>query len=285
MSKRTPDKFADEGEGSAEAVAFYVYCVGERASLAPLLADERLPPAIEDTSALEVVESNELAAVVSAVPLSDYGEGVLAERIGDPGWTAVRVMRHERAVEFFSRRAGIVPLRFGTIYLTRERVVSMMDERRGELSRIIERLRGREEWGVNLYADRARLREAVVTLSPRLRELAGQAANASPGQGYLLRKKIEAARADEVRVETRRVAREVEETLAAASEGAARLRVHKDESGEHGEVAAKLAFLVERERFDAFRSAAERLAEKYDAPGFRLELTGPWPAYNFATSE
>ena len=285
MSKRTPDKPAAGAEGSTGAVAFYVYCVGERAALAPLVAGGDAPPAIEDASALEVVEAGELAAVVSAVPLSDYGEGVLAERIGDPAWTALRVMGHERAVEFFSRRAGVVPLRFGTIYLTRERVVAMIEGRRGALSSIIERLRGREEWGVNLYADRARLRETILTLSPRLRELSEQAAKASPGQGYLLRTKIEAARADEARAETRRVAREVEETLAAASEGAARLRVHKDESGEHGEVAAKLAFLVERERFDAFRSAAERLAEKYDSLGFRLELTGPWPAYNFAASE
>jgi hypothetical protein len=27
---------------------------------------------------------------------------------------------------------------------------------------------------------------------------------------------------------------------------------------------------------------AERLAERYAPLGFRFELTGPWPAYNFA---
>jgi len=73
--------------------------------------------------------------------------------------------------------------------------------------------------------------------------------------------------------------------MAASFEGAARLRVLKDEATEQGELAARLAFLVRRERFDDFREAAERLAAAYTPLGFRFELTGPWPAYNFAVVE
>lgn len=284
MSRRTSKGGAGEGGDGKEPEAFYVYCVGEREALAPLFDGEGgVPPAIEDQTALEMIDANELVAVVSAVPLSVYGEDVLQQSMSDPAWTALRAMRHERVGEFFARRASVVPVRFGTIYLTRERVARMLDERRNELKSIIGRLRGREEWGLNVYVDRAKLRETVVTLSPVLRELAGRAERATPGEGYLLRKKIEATRADAARDETRRVAREIEEGLAAASDASARLRVLKDESGEHGDVAAKLAFLVERERFREFGDAAERLAQKYDALGFRIEMTGPWPAYNFAS--
>lgn len=273
------------GDGPEEAAALYVYCVGERAELEPLLSDEGVPAAIEESGALETVGAGALAAVVSAVPLADYGEEALEARMRDATWTATRAMRHERAVEFFARRASVVPLRFGTIYLTRARVAAMLDERDAELRSAAGRLRGREEWGVNVYFDRARLKEMVVELSPRLRELAGQASAAAPGQSYLLRKKIEAMRADEARAEVRRVAGEVETKLAATAASAARLRVLKDEASEHGDVAAKLAFLVERERFPEFRDAAEALAQKYEPAGFRLELTGPWPAYNFAAGE
>ena len=284
MSKSpTAREGATDDARGGEAV--YVYCVGEGDSLGPVFAAGRLPHAIEEASPLALVEAGGLAAVASAVPLADYGEEALAERMSVPEWTAVRAMLHERVVEFFSRRADVVPLRFGTIYLTRARVASMLEERRAELRSIIERLRGREEWGVNVYADRAKFREAVVNVSPALRELSAQAASASPGQGYLLRKKIESMRADEARAETRRVAREVEEGLAGAAEGSARLRVHKDESGEQGETAARLAFLVRRDAFGEFCAAAERLAERYTPLGFRFELTGPWPAYNFADEE
>jgi hypothetical protein len=281
MSK-SPTASVEATDDAQGGEAVYVYCVGEGDSLGSVFAAGRLPHAIEEASPLELVEAGGLAAVASAVPLADYGEEALSERMSVPEWTAVRAMLHERVVEFFSRRADVVPLRFGTIYLTRARVASMLEERRAELRSIIERLRGREEWGVNVYADRAKFREAVVNVSPALRDLSAQAAAASPGQGYLLRKKIESMRADEARNETRRVAREVEEGLARAAEGAARLRVHKDESGEHGDVAAKLAFLVARERFEEFRDAAERLARQFEPLGVRLELTGPWPAYNFS---
>jgi hypothetical protein len=148
----------------------------------------------------------------------------------------------------------------------------------------LERLRGREEWGLNVYVERARLREQVASLSGRLREMESEAAAAPPGRAYLLRKKVDALRDEEARAETRRAASTIESELASVCDGASRLRVIKDEAGEQGELITRLAFLVRREGFDEFRAAAERLAERYTPLGFRFELTGPWPAYNFAAA-
>src|SRR5215210_7933090 len=267
MSKRATKKghrVEDERRG------FYVYCVGERDALAPLF-DAELPESIEEGAGLEAVEAAGLSAVVSAVPLEVYGEGALAGRLSDATWTATRALRHERVAEHFARRASVVPLRFGAIYLRREGVAAVLQGRAAQFREVLARLGGREEWGVNVYVERA-----------RLREMAERADASTPGQAYLLRKKIEGLRDEEARAETRRVAREVEETLAAACDGAARLRVLKDEATEQGELAARLAFLVPSEGFDSFRAAAERLAARYTPLGFRFELTGPWPAYNFA---
>lgn len=261
----------------------YVYCVGARAELEPLCAAP-LPAAIEAATPLELIAAGELCAVTSAVPLADYGEEALPARLADATWTAVRAMRHERVVEHFARAASVVPLRFGTIYLARAGVERMLMERGAELSAAVERLRGREEWGVNVYCNRAQLSAQIVTLSPRLRELSAQARAATPGQAYLLQKKIESLRADEARAQSRRTADVVADALAEVSAGVARLRVLQDEASEHGDAVAKFAFLVERARFAEFRAAAERLADEHAPAGYKLELTGPWPAYNFASS-
>jgi hypothetical protein len=268
----------EEGEG-----ALYVYCVGARDELAPLF-DGELPDAMGGGRGLELVEREDLAAVACAVPLSDYGEGALESKLADAAWTATRALRHERAVEHFARRATVVPLRFGTIYLSRENVARMLEERRAQLRSARARLEGREEWGLNVHVERARLREQVASLSERLREMEDTAAASPPGRAYLLRKKVDALRDEEARAETRRAAGVIEDELASACDGSARLRIHKDEAGEQGELAARLAFLVRREGFDDFRAAAERLAERYTPLGFRFELTGPWPAYNFAAA-
>jgi hypothetical protein len=108
---------------------------------------------------------------------------------------------------------------------------------------------------------------------------------ASPGEAYLLKKKAEALRNGEVNAETRRVIASIERKLDSECDGTVRLRVLKGEATERGEVLAKLACLVARDRYDDFLGVTERLAVKNAKEGFELELTGPWPPYNFAAGE
>ena len=44
------------------------------------------------------------------------------------------------------------------------------------------------------------------------------------------------------------------------------------------------AFLVPVTRVAAFRESVRRQAERLAPQGYRVVLTGPWPAYNFVAS-
>jgi hypothetical protein len=226
--------------------------------------------------------NDELAALSSQVPLASYSEESLAEHLSDASWTAARAMRHETIAEYVAKRAGIVPLRFGTIFLERDGIAAMLSEKGRELREILVRLRGREEWGVNVFCDQNVLLSSITSVSPVLRELTERAAQAPPGQSYLMQKKIETLKVDEARAALNRIIEEIEKSLAGESEDAKRLRVLKVEATEHGELKAKFAFLIKKSDFDRFRDAAESLAQEHQPAGVRLELTGPWPAYNFA---
>jgi gas vesicle protein GvpL/GvpF len=263
---------------------YYVYCIAE-SSAAPQLEVGSLPAAIEDGQKLEWIVADSLAALASTVPLAEYKEEELAEHLSDATWTAVRAMRHETVVEYVAKRVTVVPLRFGTIYLERTGVEKMLVEKARELTDVIERLRGREEWGVNVYAERATLLASITSLSPRLRELVQQAEAASPGQSYLMQKKIEALKVDEARATLNGIIDHIEKALSEQADDAKRLRILKVEATEHGELKGKFAFLVKRAEFEVFRAAAERVAEENHSAGVRLELTGPWPAYNFTLSD
>src|ERR1051326_3031539 len=98
--------------------AFYVYCIAESTAVKQLLADS-LPAAIEEDAKLEWISANKLAALVSQVSQETYSEESLAEHLTDATWTAIRAMRHETVVEYVAKRASVIPLRFGTIYLER----------------------------------------------------------------------------------------------------------------------------------------------------------------------
>jgi len=260
---------------------FYVYGIAEYGPAKEILSASS-PVAIEEESVVRLIESGDLAAVISLVPIASYGEESLAKNLTDPSWTALRAMRHEQVVEHFAKRISVVPLRFGTIYLEAARVEEMLSENRARLVKIVDRLRSREEWGVNVYSDRIVLLSTIISVSPRLTALSERAAKASPGESYLLQKKIDTLKSDEARVEVNRAISEIEETLRAESIDARRLRVLKVESTEHGELKAKFAFLIERSRFQQFQAAAEKMASDLKMSGISLELTGPWPAYNFA---
>jgi hypothetical protein len=263
-------------------LAYYVYCIAESAAANELPVDS-LPAAIEDTSKLEWISANALAALASEVPRATYSEENLAEHLTDATWTAIRAMRHETVVEFVAKRATVIPLRFGTIYLERAGVEQMLSEKSSGLESIIEQLRGREEWGVNVYCDRAVLLSSITSVSPVLRDLVQRAEQAPPGQSYLMQRKIETLKVDEARAAVNRIVDQIEEKLKAQTDDARRLRILKVETTEQGELKAKLAFLVKRTAFEQFRDAAERLAHEHQAAGIRLELTGPWPVYNFLT--
>lgn len=264
----------------SDSRVFYVYCIAESAAVTHLPAAS-LPAAIEDDAQLEWITVNTLAALVSQVPRTTYSEEALADHLTDATWTAIRAMRHETVVEYVAKRAGVIPLRFGTIYLERGGIEQMLTTKSRELEEIIEHLRGREEWGVNVYCDRAVLLSSITSVSPVLRDLVQRAAEAPPGQSYLMQKKIDALRVDEARVAVNRIADEIEAKLREQSDDGRRLRILKVETTEHGELKAKFAFLVQRSGFEEFRDAAERLAQQHQAAGVRLELTGPWPVYNF----
>jgi hypothetical protein len=246
-------------------IAFYVYCIAESAAASQLPADS-LPAAIEEDAELEWISVGNLAALVSRVPLEMYNEESLAEHLTDATWTAIRAMRHETVVEYVAKRISVVPLRFATIYLERAGIEKMLTEKARELEEIIQHLQGREEWGVNVFCDRAVLMSTIASVSPVLRE-------------------IGALKADEARITMNAIVEQIEERLKEQSDEARRLRILKVETTEHGELKAKFAFLVKRSAFEEFRDAAERLAQENQAAGIRLELTGPWPVYNFTAPE
>jgi len=72
-----------------------------------------------------------------------------------------------------------------------------------------------------------------------------------------------------------------------AQDGIARLwlvdsgRLRAALSGHEGEMLLNGAYLVEAERVDGLRELVAELECDYDALGARIELSGPWPPYNF----
>jgi hypothetical protein len=169
-----------------------------------------------------------------------------------------------------------------SLFRNREGVSGMLRERREALVRTLDRVRNRQEYGVRLFRIDDALTTHLAELSPRIADLERSAAAASPGQRYLLMRKLETERAEELRRVGSGVAQQSLDTLARhAVASALDALPRRPMDGMAGTAVLNASFLLERSAAEPFRRALTALVEEHEPRGFRFEFTGPWPPYHF----
>ncbi|HEV7930864.1 MAG TPA: GvpL/GvpF family gas vesicle protein [Actinomadura sp.] len=225
---------------------------------------------------VRVLEECGLAAVVSTVSLAEFGEEALRHNLEDLGWLESTARAHHAVIDDAAASAVILPLRLVTIYRDDQRVRDVLRERNEEFARALDRITGRTEWGVKGYADPQELMRSDAT--------AGDTAGGRPGTSYLLRRRAERHSEEEARSEATDCAERIDTAL---RDLAAARCLHPPQdpqlSGHQGWMILNAAYLVDDTRAEDFRAAVASLADL--RPGIRLQLTGPWAPYSFATEE
>jgi hypothetical protein len=256
-----------------------VYCVLP-AVTAPDATDA--PRGLEGAP-VRMVSDGALAALVSDVDAAAYTPEAITARAGDAAWLTPRAVAHDTVVTWASDRGAVIPLPMWVLFDDDPRLCAMLAERGDELRAALDRVAGAREYGVRVSADAAALATAADALDPTLAALARDAAAASPGQAYLLRRKLDEARRAARRDVAERLAREIHESLAAR----ARATVPRvaTQATPQPDVLLNAAYLVADDALDAFRAALTALVERHRAAGVRFDFTGPWPAYNFVRAD
>jgi hypothetical protein len=238
-----------------------------------------------DEGPVRVVRAGEIAAVVSPVASDAYSDEVLEQRLGDLQWVGERGLAHERVLDWFAERGPVVPLSLFSLHRDEERVRERLRSEAERFSRLLERLRGRREWGIRLWRQDEELLRHVDGLSPLLKALGDEIGSAPPGRQFLLKKKQEAARAEEVRSLSRRVAHRAFASLQEAADRAATLTLPASVPASGRTLLLHAAFLVEDDGFPDFQARVGELARELGGVGFEIEFTGPWPPYHFTEAD
>jgi hypothetical protein len=227
---------------------------------------------LEDGAPVVLIAHGDLAAIATRVPLSEFGEEPLLERLHDPEWLERRVRAHDAVLAAARERATLVPFRFGTIFRNEDHVRAMLAERR-DLADALARVRGKVELGVKAFLD----------APPD--EGSEETPTGGAGRSYLERKQQLRQRADERAARMQSLAQESHERLlAAAADGRANPLQPAEVATEAGQMFLNGAYLVPLEREREFSDAVAELTERFRADGATYVVTGPWPPYNFADS-
>jgi len=255
---------------SARDTATYLYC---------LVAAERRPSltgaprGLPGTGPLRALDAGEgLWLIVADAPLTVYGSAPIEKHLRDLEWVALRGAAHARMIEYFARRTTTLPMKLFTLFTSDERALAHVRGDAARVRRVLERVAGRAEWGVRVRLDAALVRKRAAARP------APSADGGSAGTKFLLAKKQARDVAQEVLREGRVAVEEAYETLATLAD-ATRRRPAGELEGTR--VVLDAALLVPSGRLTSFKRLVRRAATGLASRGYRLSLTGPWPAYNF----
>jgi gas vesicle protein GvpL/GvpF len=253
----------------------YVYAV-----VPPGTAVEVAPPGI-DGQPVSLMASGEVAALVTRVDASVYGDG-LDDRLADVAWIAPRAAAHDTVLTWASDIGAVVPLPLLSLFRSDAAVLSMLAARQDQLVSLLSYVSRGREYGVRIFRLDDELRRSLGSFSTRVAELEAEVAAAkSPGQGYLLARKLDQARKDELRRVGAEISAVAYNELAARSIASAHDALPQPSPDEAGAAVLNAAFLVAHDRLDEFRAAVTEVVRAHERKGFRVEFTGPWPPYHF----
>ncbi|MGW5122761.1 GvpL/GvpF family gas vesicle protein [Streptomyces sp. NPDC004069] len=214
-----------------------------------------------------------LVAVVSEVPERDFAEEPLRAHLEDLDWLAATARAHQGVIDALTVVTTPLPLRLATVFRDDSAVRSMIEAREDHIRRTLDRLEGRVEWGVKIYAE---------TEQPQ--QTAQPVPRAASGRDYLRQRRQETRAGEDLWQKAETFATRLHEQLSGfAEESRLHAPQHPALAAAAGRNVLNAAYLVPRGDSEEFVELVDRT--KDDVPGLRVELTGPWAAYSFAGEE
>jgi hypothetical protein len=240
-------------------------------------------PAGLDESSLDSLGDGELAAVVSRLDRVQYSADAVERGTADMEWLAPRAVAHDRVLTWASDRGPVVPFPMFSLFSSDDAVRQMLREQAPQLRAALTRATAGREYALRVYRLDAELVTVAAEHSPRLAELQRAADAASPGQRYLLERKVETERKSELRAIGARVGREVLDALRPLAEDAfeSRISPRATSGSADNPLVLDAAFLIAPPRLEEFQRTLTELLKRHAGRGFRFDFTGPWPPYHF----
>lgn len=183
------------------------------------------------------------------------------------------VLKHEEIVEKLMEYFTVLPMKFQTVLMKRENVLSMMEEYYSDFKENLCRLRNKVEFGIKALWLPDKIKGYVISASCKKRGGGTKITGSSPAKRFM-KKKFEEYRTEKAFNE------EAEKHITVIDNYFKELVVEKRLRRLQTEkLLLNASYLIEKRRENDFRQAFNRLKCSHD--DLEYQLSGPWPPYNF----
>jgi hypothetical protein len=234
-----------------------------------------------DDPALVLVRHEDLGCVVRVVPSSEFANASPEDSRDQLDWLAPLALQHHELLLKLMRVTTIVPLKFGSICATAADVGEMLRDNYERFRELIEYVRSREEWSVNLYVDKAAALQRVETSEPTLREFEELAVMRPDGEAYFLRKKKSKLANELLAARFSALQRELCTRLEQCVIDITDLVKPSDVRMECRELLLSVAVLISKNEMSSIERELALFESEYAEDDVVTELCGPWPPYSF----
>ncbi len=234
----------------------YVYCI--------IKSDRPLyfgPLGIgQEPSEVHTVIYRDLAAVVSGTPMV----------VQDP--TRENVLAHQRVNETVMREHTVIPMSFGTVFKTPDDIVELLRSAYDAFTDVLNKMQDKFEFGLKVLWDRDQIVRDIENEDEDIRRLKGEISTQA-GSTYFARMQYGRMIDQALQGKSERFVLEIFDALRDVSVASRSNKPIGDR------MIMNAAFLVAREKEQAFDARVKQIGSQYDKLTFKY--TGPWPPYNF----
>ena len=254
--------------------AIYLYCLVSPEGFSAVY-DQENQPGVDERYPVTALHQNGIVSVIGEVDPAEFSES----NLNTLSWLGIRAQRHEAIVEQAMTASTVLPVKFGTLFSCRERLIEFTERHRTSIDQALDTLRGKLEWSVKGFlADRVAL-PIVVAQDDQIQS--GLAAlSQSPGARYIQQRQLDAKTEAAMHAWVVRATDDIHRALAMHATASCLLRCHSNSvTGRSARMVFNYSFLLtDTADFIAELTALQHTYRQY---GLTLELQGPWPPYNF----
>lgn len=236
---------------------------------------------------IRLMHYKDIEAVVSDISLENYSSREIQKKAQeDLSWIKEKAEQHERVIRQAMRKnrafITVIPMKFGTIFKTKDRLEASLQKHYAKFKKILERLKGKQEWGVKMYIDRKVFASEIKKISPEIQKKIKEAVSLPEGEAYFLQKEIDEAvrkQIDSILPKyTENIFKNLKKHTVAATRGKL---LDKELTGKPLPMILNAIFMVSQEKLKGFIKEVDAVNTEYNSKGFCFELSGPWPPYHF----
>lgn len=240
---------------------------------------------IDDAGKINFLHYKDIEAVFSEVELKEFSSKEIRRKaIEDLEWIKNKAVIHEKVIEAAMKdfNVSIIPMKFGTIFKTKESLRVSLKENYSKFKKLLEKLREKEEWALKAYADTTILASTIKSSSSIFQKKMKEASFLPAGKNYFLEKEIEETAFSEAQETLSNYPPIFLKALGPLAEEVKENKVlDKILTQKNEPMIFNGAFLIKKGKKQEFLQGVQKLDGQFKERGLTLEVSGPWPPYNF----